>query len=258
MTWNVSYGGEDRFDAILHVVASARPDVLVLQECVGWEGGERLAMTARVLGIEPSPTSTFLGLSRPRHSGKRYHIGVVSRFPMRPPSTCADPKKVGHAIVDTVLAAPGGNVTLLATHFDSYSEDERLRDARTLIGIAPAERLANERVLLAGDLNALSPRDPYPVDLGPLLRAAGVEKYGVPPRFEAVPLLERTGFIDLLHHHDTVQEWVTAVREHGGVRLDYRTDYLMASKSLAEHLVSIEVLSSETASDHEPVRAVFT
>jgi endonuclease/exonuclease/phosphatase (EEP) superfamily protein YafD len=46
MTLNILMGGEDRMEALLGLLAHARPDVLVLQECLGWEDGERLRQVA--------------------------------------------------------------------------------------------------------------------------------------------------------------------------------------------------------------------
>ena len=63
--------------------------------------------------------------------------------------------------------------------------DQSLRDAHTLCKIAHRDRLAAERVLVAGDINALSTRDPYPHDFADKLQAAGTEKYGMPPRFDS-------------------------------------------------------------------------
>lgn len=261
-TWNVLFGGEDRFDAILALLSRVRPDVVVLQECLGWDEGDRLNRVAGALGVPYIGAHAALGLARPRGSGRRFHVALVSRFPIEAMTTHADPARVGHAIVEARIAAPGGPVVVLGTHFDSHGEDERLRDARTLCDVAPRARITNERVLVAGDLNALSRRDPYPHDdeLERLLRSAGTEKYGFPPRFDVMPLLEKHGFIDLLYaggRKPAGDGWVTAVRARGGVRIDYRTDYLLASPLLAPECKHVEVLRCAGASDHEPVIATF-
>lgn len=248
MTWNVLFGGEDRFERILALLRRERPDVVVLQECLAWEAGDRLARVAEAIGAGHS----VLGLSRPRGSGKRYHVAIASRIAVTATRTHADPATVGHCILEATLATPGGATTVLATHFDSHGEDERLRDARTAIAIAPASRLVSERVILAGDLNALSRRDPYPVDLDALLLKGGIEKYGHPPRFDVTDLLEANGWIDL-----RPDPWVTAVRDRGGVHIEYRTDYVYASPALASTCAGARVLPCHGASDHEPVLATF-
>jgi exodeoxyribonuclease III len=262
MTWNILFGGEDRFERILALLERVRPDVAVLQECLGWEDGVRLARAARAIGAPAGPAHAVLGHARPRGSGRRFHVAIASRFPLSSVTTHADPARVGHCILEAHIEAPGGRVVVLGTHFDAHGEDERVRDARTLCDLAPRRRVLEERVLVAGDLNALTRRDPYPADLEALLRAAGTTKYGLPPRFDTMEILDRQGFVDLLHRDRSAPRrsgapWVTAVRSKGGVRIEYRTDYLLASPALALGALETSVLDSDGASDHEPVIARF-
>lgn len=257
MTWNILMGGEDRLDAIGRLLARTQPDVLVLQECLAWEDGARLRHVASAIGVPADAAHAFLGEARPRGSGRRFHVAVLSRFPILATRAHADPAAIGHCIAEAEIDAPGGRVTVLGTHFDSHGEDERVRDARTAVAIA-GSRLASERMLLAGDLNALSPRDPYPTDLDRLLVAAGTDKYGHPPRFETIPILESAGWVDLLHRGVAPERWVTAVRDRGGVHVEYRTDYLLASPALAPACGGVRVLACDGTSDHEPVLASFT
>lgn len=252
-------GGEDRLDRIVALLEKTRPDVVVLQECLGWQENGMLRRVADAIGVPSNGAHAILGLARPRGSGRRFHVALLSRFTILAARTHADPAAVGHAIVEATLDAPGGPVSVLGTHFDSHGEDERLRDARTAIAIA-GDRTSRERMILAGDLNALSRRDPYPADLDRLLLAAGTEKYGHPARFETMPLLESAGWIDLLRREGDAPpaRWVTAVRDRGGVHIEYRTDYVLASPLLAPACTRIEVLACDGASDHEPVLGTFT
>lgn len=252
LTWNILFGGEERFESILALLARVKPDVVVLQECLGWDEGDRLRRVAGALAVPYIDKHAMLGHARARPSGRRFHVALLSRFPIVLTNTHADPEHVGHVILEAAVATPDGPTTILGTHFDSHGEDQRLRDARTLCTIAHPTRLASERVLVAGDLNALSTRDPYPADLAAQLQSAGTEKYGMPPRFEVMPLLEQHGLVDL-----RPEPWVTAMRDRGGVRIDYRTDYLLASPSLAARCDRVEVIACEGASDHEPVLATF-
>lgn len=256
MTWNILFGGEDRFAAIEGVVAAARPDVLVLQECNGFDEGDRLARLAAAIGVVNDEAHVVLGLARPRASGRRFHVAVISRFTIHRRGIVND-EGVHHVIVEADVAAPGGDVLVVATHFAATGEDERLQDARTLRRQVSRRQLQEGRVLLAGDLNSLTRRDPYPADFDELLVRAGTEKYGHPARFEVMEQLDRHGFVDLLHVGGRPARWVTAERHRGGVRIDYRTDYLLASPALANSLLSVEVIDSGGASDHEPVVAVF-
>lgn len=257
MTWNVLFGGHERFQAILELIAARRPDLLVLQECLGWEEGDRFARVADAVGVPATPEHAHLGRSRPRGSGARYHVAVYSRAPFTRVVDHADPTFVGHCIVEARLEALGQPLTLFGTHFDAHHEDLRLVEARYLRGLLARVDLAREHALLAGDLNSLSRHDPYPPELADRVRRSGVTKYGDPPRFDVIDELLAQGWVDALRARPRDDRWVTAVRERGGVRNDFRTDYVMASPPLAKRLVGAEVVPCEGASDHEPVIAEF-
>lgn len=257
MTWNVLFGGQDRFQAILDLIAARRPDVLVLQECLGWEEGDRFVRVAEALGLPSTPEHAHLGQSRPRGSGSRYHVAVYSRPPLLRVVDHADPSFLGHCIVEARLEAWGRPLTVFGTHFDAHHENLRFVEARYLRRLLEGADFVQGHALLLGDLNSLSRHDPYPVDLAERVREAGVSKYGDPPRFDVIDELEAQGWVDALRRAPAGARWVTAVREREDVRIDYRTDYVMTSPRLAERLVSAEVLDGEGASDHEPVVATF-
>jgi exodeoxyribonuclease III len=86
---------------------------------------------------------------------------------------------------------------------------------------------------------------------------AGVDKYGHPPRFDVIDDLEAFGWVDTLRHRPASPEWVTARRDRGGVRIDYRTDYIYASPRMAERLISAQVVDVAGATDHNAVVATF-
>ena len=253
MTWNILLGGETRFESIVEQAVAAKPDLLLLQECLGWDDRARLSRLAEALGLPDDPRHAALGLARPRGSGKRYHLAVLSRRPLDSLRSHADPHFIGHALVEARI----GDLQVFAAHFDSHHENLRFVEARFLRSLLDPARFAAAPFLLAGDLNALSRRDPYPADLAARLAAAGTDKYGLPPRFEVVDEIEAMGWIDLLHAQGPPPRWITARRERGGVRIDYRTDYLFASPSLAARRTSMEILDVRGASDHDAVVADF-
>lgn len=261
MTWNVLFGGQDRFQAILDLIGARRPDLLVLQECLGWEEGDRFARVAEALGLPATPEHAHLGQSRPRGSGSRYHVAVYSRAPFTRVVDHADPSFLGHCIVEAwIELEAGGRVepwVVFGTHFDAHHENLRFVEARYLRRLLAEVDLARTNALLLGDINSLSRHDPYPPDLADRVRRAGVEKYGDPPRFDVLDELEAQGWVDALRRAPASPRWVTAPREHRGVKIDYRTDYVMTSPRLVERLVSAEVLDGDGASDHEPVIATF-
>jgi exodeoxyribonuclease-3 len=245
MTWNVLFGGGDRFERILETVRAERPDVLILEECLGWEDGQRLARVADAIGVPIE--HAVLGRARPRGSGKRYHVAVVSRARPAAVQVHADPAFLGHCAVSLEVAG----LRIIGAHFDAHHENLRFVEARYLRSVAdPGSGTA---MVLAGDLNSLSPRDPYPPDLAEKVRAAGTDKYGHPPRFEVMRELEAQGWVDALWHLGPPVEWVTARRDRGGVRIDYRTDYVLLSPVAAERLVAARIVAAGEASDHDAV-----
>jgi exodeoxyribonuclease-3 len=256
MTFNVLFGGQDRFDAILALLARVRPDVLVLQECLWWETGDRLTQVAAALDVPADASHVHLGTSRPRGSGRRYHVALASRRPLRAIQIHNDPRQIGHCLVQSQFDS-GEPVTLFGTHYDAHNEHARLVEARYLCDLLDPLTFREGLYLLAGDLNSLSHKDPYPADLADQLLAAGTDKYGHPPRFWAMDALEGFGWIDTLYHRQKPAKWVTARRQNNGVVIDYRTDYILASPRMAERLISAEVIDVGEASDHQAVLATF-
>jgi len=255
MTFNVLSGGEERFGSILDRIREARPDLLVLQECVGWEHGGRLTEIAAAMGVPDGAEHAHLGRARPRPSGRRYHVALLSRAPIRAARDHADPRAIGHCLVEARVAMDRREVTVLGAHFDANSEDARLAEVAYLQSLVEPAALARGDFLLLGDLNALSRRDPYPPDLAARVRAAGTDKYGHPPRFDVVDALERMGWVDALRARPSSGAWVTAERDRNGVHIDYRTDYVFVSPALAPGLRGTRVLPAHGASDHNAVVA---
>ena len=248
MSFNILMGGgpPDRFARVCGVVSRARPDVLVLQECLGWEDNDRLAQVAAAAGLAHSR----LGVARPRGSGRRFHVALLSRWPIVEVRLHNDPKVVGHCVLEARLDWSGEPLWILGTHLDSHGEDQRMVEAKLL-----CERMPAGPGVLVGDLNALSPRDPYAAELSERLWQGGVHKYGHPLRHDVIEALEAAGWIDSLHMGGAPAQWVTAPRERGGVRFDSRTDYTMVTPALRDRVVSTEITDIEmpAVSDHAPV-----
>ncbi|MBN1206842.1 MAG: endonuclease/exonuclease/phosphatase family protein [Myxococcaceae bacterium] len=256
MTFNVLFGGQERFEAILGLLGRVRPDVLVLQECLGWQGTDRLQRVASALGLPADEAHVLLGTARPRGSGNRYHVAVASHRPLRTIQIHNDPRQIGHCLVQCQLDA-GGPLTLFGTHYDAHNEELRLVEARYLCSLLEPEPFRESLYLLAGDLNALSRRDPYPPDFAQRLLSSETDKYGHPPRFSVMECLESFGWVDTLYHRGPPSQWVTARRNRGGVAIDYRTDYILASPRMAERLIQAEIVDVGDTSDHQAMVATF-
>jgi exodeoxyribonuclease-3 len=256
MTLNVLVGGEERMEALLAILARERPDVLVLQECLGWEDGVRLRQVAAALELPADEAHLHLGTARPRGSGMRYHVAVASRAPLRSVRVHNDARFLGHCLVQCELES-GVPLTLFGTHFDSHHENLRFVEARYLRSLVDSTAFHEGAFLLLGDLNSLSRKDLYPVDLADRVRRAGIDKYGHPPRFDVIDELEGFGWVDTLRHRPASSRWVTARRQRGGECIDFRTDYIFASSRMAERLLGAEVVDVGQASDHHALVATF-
>ncbi|WP_155350761.1 endonuclease/exonuclease/phosphatase family protein [Acrocarpospora pleiomorpha] len=258
MTLNVLLGGEDRFGALRTIIAAERPDLLVLQECVGWEDGVRLSAVAEVIGVPADGKHTILGRANARSSGRRYNVCVVSRTPILQWRVHMPPT-LAHCVVEAELAWPDADepLLLLATHLVHSDEDSRLTEVGELLALASPERLATRPCVLVGDLNALDRDDPYPADLDRRLAAAGMHKYGHPPRFEVMDRLHAAGWMDALRARPRSHRWVTAQRNRGTATVDTRTDYILLSPPLAPRLAGAEVIDVGSASDHHALVAEF-
>jgi exodeoxyribonuclease-3 len=183
-------------------------------------------------------------------------VAVVSRPPLRSVRVHNNRHFLGHCIVQCELES-NGPVTLFGTHFDAHHEKLRYVEARYLRSVLDAAAFREGQYLLVGDLNSLSRKDPYPVDLEDRLRQAGTDKYGHPPRFDVIDDVEGYGWVDTLLARPATSKWVTARRNRGGVTIDYRTDYVFASPRMAERLLAAEVIDVGDASDHNPLVATF-
>jgi exodeoxyribonuclease-3 len=260
MTFNILFGGgdNDRFTKILNIITITKPDILILQECLGWEDSNRLEQVATVMQIPFMKNFAFLGQARPRGSGKRYNVAIFSHLSMQETVVYNDANFLGHCIIKTSVSFAGEEITIFATHFDSHNENLRFVEARYLRSLINKIDFQQRLFLLAGDLNSLSTKDPYPSNFTGLLKQSNTLKYNIPPRFDVIEELESFGWIDTLYYKKQLQpSWITAPRDRGGVKINYRTDYIFTSTKLAEHLQSVEIIDCGEASDHFPVIANF-
>jgi len=229
----------ERREALQKVLHELTPDLLLLQECLDWTPQELHSFC----GLPYSQ----LGRARPRGSGRCYHVGAASRWPLTGVVEHNNPAFLGHGLLEFEV----NGLRCLAAHFDSHSENLRFVEARYVRSLqleGPA--------LLAGDLNCLSPRDPYPQNLAELLRQAGTQKYDLPPRTDTYAELVQQGWQDALYADGPPAGWVTAPRDRGGVRIDYRTDYIF-TKGLTITSCRVHPLRG-AESDHYPVVCDFT
>ncbi len=248
MTFNLLMGGEERFSAQIRMLAQHRPDVLMLQECLHWEDGQRLGQLSEALEL---PHAHLLK-ARPRGSGNCYHGALLSRLPIAELTVYHNPAWQGHFLAEFELLWGERRLRGFTSHFDSHNENLRFVEARFVASRIEAGAFHSGDYFLGGDLNSLSPLDPYPADLEALLRENLITKYHLPPRFEVMEELANFGWRDGLHLRP-LRRWATSPRKG----IDLRTDYLLFSPKLAESVAECEVLPLAGESDHAPVLAML-
>lgn len=253
MTYNILKGGlnddgTDRFEALIDVIRAEEPDILTLNECNHFErdGYRRFYAFERALGMRG-----LLGLAP---SG--FHVAVFARNAQFVQHEITS-DWVQHAILRVDMLHEGRPLTVLSAHLCPFGGEIRLSEAQFLAGSA-----RDERVLIAGDLNALSPHDVQhydPCTWAPRRRARHVMPVGGPLDTRAIAVLEDAGLIDLARQHglDFTPTALTPLRV-GSSRYHVRIDYLFATKTLASTLRSVRVVrgpKADYASDHYAVVA---
>ncbi|MBI3763555.1 MAG: endonuclease/exonuclease/phosphatase family protein [Chloroflexi bacterium] len=268
MTYNLCFGGADRFDAIHTVIAHAAPDAVALTEA---DDPRIVADLAARLGMEHVWA---------RGSGDR-HIALLSRFPIkswriynRPPLT--------QAILETKLEISNlesstphrqSLISLYSVHLLPYLllpfEIRRAQALNALLKIIQRDCLGPHLIL--GDLNAIAPGDRVLQHKNPA-RMRRVMALQANIIFHlAIPRLLRAGYVDCYracHPHPLPP---LPLGEGPGVRDDgftwhtgnrtTRYDYIFADPFLASRLRDCRVVDDipavETASDHYPIVAAF-
>lgn len=251
MHYNVYAGGNRRLSRILQAVRAARPDVLGILEAVNWQRDrkKRFVLFSHRAGFRYrlfSPSNT------------RHHLALFSRLPLG--EHAAVRQGFRHSLIQAAIPVRGfGDITLFLVHFDPRGEDERLRELERVVARARRVRHA----VIFGDLNALSPHDPYPKGAARELLARGIKKFGTRGlRFDCVRSLEAAGFIDAarivgMPFTATVPTPMNRDPMHAA---PLRLDYAFVSRSLAPYVQDARVIRNRVtrqASDHYPLLVEF-
>lgn len=261
LTYNTLFGGHDgsderRAQAQIGLINELRPDVFLMQEAKGFDanGGAWLyALEARI-GMRG-----FLALAP--HTGQ--NVAIFIRAPLRPIVFDADGAHFHHALATLKVALPDSERTLtfISAHLCPNGAVVRRREAAYLaVSAAP-----DNWTLLAGDFNSASPHDPEPEGfdmLPPHHRSRYLSDDLRTADRSVLAQLESAGWIDIGHAlGGSAVPTVPATGFSGTEFASMRCDYLLASKALAQHADSYQVIRTsltDIASDHYPVLATFS
>lgn len=243
-TWNVN-GVRARQAQLEEWIVRDRPDIVCLQEIKATSDQVPL-----VLGELDGYWS--------RWHGQKGYSGVsllVSK------ALCPTPPAFLHPPFDfecRALAAQVGPLTVASIYVPNGGKDfpAKLRFLEAMEGWAAGYAAAGTPLVICGDLNVTrSDLDVHPKERKP--QAIG-------QRPEERALLERVigrGLIDvgrvLDPDNDLMFTWWAPWRNLRQRNIGWRIDYLLASRTVADRVVSSAVLAEVGTSDHAPVVATF-
>jgi len=277
ITWNVQWcrGVDGRVDPA-RIVAEARAladfDVLCLQEIAdnfpdprlaGNSDGDQFAALAALL--PGYIAASCVAVDHPAEGGRRRRFGnmILSRLPMRQVYRHALPSPVDlgrngmpRVAVEACLGAPFGDVRVITTHLEYYSQLQRAAQIEALRAIyveghgharkgtivdttgSPFHTyLRPAATIVTGDFN-LEPDNPLHARMGAPFAD------GTPPLFDAWDLA----------HPGTPRPgtWKVHEKEVPG-EPEIHCDYVFASGHLKERIAGVRVDRATQASDHQPV-----
>ncbi len=140
--WNILDGGGRRLDGIGQYVKTGGYDIVTLNELNNIDSAG-LAKLGKAWGL---PHSALLSLSR-------YHLGVLSRYPMTPAGE--ERRRFAHGLLCVRVLG----IKLCVTHLNPQDARRRREEARAIVERHVRPESRSRGVLLVGDLNTLSPLD---------------------------------------------------------------------------------------------------
>lgn len=252
MTYNVLTGGRDadgggaRLGLIADTIRGVNPDLLVLNECNGFEqeGYRTLFRMEAELGMRGILAQAESGF----HVAFFYRVGRVTEARLLS-------REVHHAVLAATLEVGGITLRVIGAHLCPFGGDARLLEVQHLIRF-----LKGENVIIAGDLNALSPHDIagyQPARWLPRRRSRHVlAESGGKLDTRAISALEEAELVDVLRRHGGAEPTVLTRLVAGHEDYQARIDYVFASPGAAQRVKRAERVSGgqvEAASDHYPL-----
>jgi len=260
LTYNTLLAGRDgsddrRAQAQIGLINAVKPDVFLMQEAKGFDanGSSWLYVLEAQIGMRG-----FLAVAP--HTGQ--NLAIFIREPLRAVRFDVDGAHFHHATATLKVALPNSHkqITFISAHLCPNGPEVRRREAAYLAVQAAPDQLT----LITGDFNSASPHDPEPEDwsgLAPHHRARyfaddlqGIDR-------SVLAHLEAAGWVDLGLRLDPDKVPTVPTIAYRDVEFaTMRCDYLLASKALAQHAQTYQVLrnaTTDSASDHYPVLATF-
>lgn len=240
VSYNIRFGGARRVAYLGRVLEDLAPDVVLLQEATNPSVVDRLAETLALPHALRRPGWSVAALLRDAPRGHRWHRPAGLR-----------------GFLEVEPAGDGTDLRLVNLHLaaglSQRGERARLRQVEDLIGWLGGG--ADDRTLLAGDLNAVAGGDiplvaGMPFWIRVLLRVDG----GI--RTHVMDRLAEAGWLDAYRHLHPQDPGFTLPAGAPRVRLDY----VLASRELLARIAACDAVDSPIAalaSDHLPLLTVI-
>lgn len=238
LTYNICRGGTGKEEQLGAVIASARPDVVVLQEATSPPVVERLAALTGMAQWASKRGESLGFMSRRKVRHYEWHRPRLSR----------------HAFLE--IEPDEGELRIFGVHlsalYSAWTEQHRVFELRALL--ASIARHQHGFHILTGDFNTLAPGDLLDLRKLPHRLRALVWLSGGRIRWRTIQLILDAGYLDAyrrLHGPDpgyTFPTWAPHVR----------LDYVFVPSGFASRVRSAEIVTGPTvtaASDHLPLLA---
>jgi endonuclease/exonuclease/phosphatase (EEP) superfamily protein YafD len=248
VAYNILDGGEGREAALIDIIRTAAPDVVVMPEVI------HLAM------LERMASELAMKECRLAHGpdGER-KVGALSRLPILGWRSLPSHRPWREGIELSVCPDGGQPLTIYGLHLRALTTwswaSWRTQEMR--IVLEHIRRAAPGPHLLAGDFNAIAPGDRVARQLTGLWGQAWLWlKVGPVMRRALRPLL-KAGYVDCFRRLHPRDDGFTLFASDPRARLDYVFADPTLSSALRECRVVTQPDSVRTASDHLPVLAEF-
>lgn len=250
LTHNIYQGGRDQITNLFQFWQKQNPDIIAIQEACAWYHSQTHLKLAETLQISKDQIIYGHANSGRSREDRVYDLILASRYPILESKIFNDPSIIWHALILAILKHPElGKICVANIHLSSKSEEWRLKEIDNLL--QKLKKYKDLPTFLVGDLNSLSPNDPYPKTLAHELTSHGISKFGNPPKFDVIQKLFDAGFKDHMAFDYTV--WSESDDPD---HLNLRLDYILTKNIDKEKIGLLRVLNTaetKIVSDHLPV-----
>lgn len=247
MTYNVLDGGVGREQAILEVIQSVQPDIVILQEVYT---SDFLQDLGTVLRMEP-----FFATGN-----KKRRVGLLSRLPIRSATSHHPTFPIWRNVVEAEIECPSNKILyVFGVHpkadLGIVSEWWRWWEAKHILTYVSL--YSSRLCLIAGDFNAIAPGDAFVANTMPGWLKLKLWLQGNRAYPYSIGEYLAAGFTDSFRYMNEGEAGFTLPPPQPNSRLDYVFVNRVLKAYLKKCWVVYEPTVVESASDHYPVVAEF-